>query len=196
MAPVESKGPRVLQGVLVGLLMASAGVNLLQAERLWETMGPQPSPASAVGRAVPDVDGYAPDGRRVSHRMRDGRPTVLYYFASTCAWCQRNWDNLNALTQGTEGRFRILAVTAERNMAGDVAKHRIQAEVVEGVPAPILASFGFQNAPHLVVVSPEGVVSAEWLGAPTPRMERQIEAAFDVLLPGLSPATRLPLRAQ
>ena len=196
MTPIDVKGLRVLVGVLGALLLASASLILLQAERLWAATGPQPSPASAIGRAVPEIEGYTLDGQRVSHRLRDGLPTVVYYFTPSCIWCERNWDNLNALTRGTQGRFRILAVTAKRNVVGDLAARQVQAEVIEGVSTPVLASFGFRSAPHLVAISPDGVLTAEWLGAPTPRLQRQIETAFDVLLPGLSPPALRQLPTQ
>jgi hypothetical protein len=194
MASIEPTRSRMLNRALVALLLASAGVNLLQAERLSEARGPQPAPASAVGRAVPEIEGFTLEGRPVTYRLRDGLPTALYYFSPTCAWCQRNWENLNALTRGTTGRFRVLALTGARHVADTVATAHVEAEIIEGVPGPVLASLGFQTAPHLLVVSPAGVVAAEWLGAPTPRLERQIETAFGVLLPGISPAIsrRLP----
>ena len=39
-------------------------------------------------------------------------PTVLYYFSPTCGWCERNWDNVRALSAAAPGRYRFIGLSS------------------------------------------------------------------------------------
>ncbi len=60
---------------------------------------------------IPDADGeygvdpievQSPAGQRRSVRFDAGLPTVVYFFSPTCGWCERNWDNVLALSAASD----------------------------------------------------------------------------------------------
>ena len=177
---------------LAVLLVVSAGVNMVQAYRLSLAGDCRPL-ASRIARSAPAaVAGVSLDGNPVYRAVAGSVPTVVYYFRSTCTWCQRNWANIEALHRAADGRYRVLALSAETGLQAYAKARGLSLELLEGVNPETLGVFGFSVTPDMVVVSPEGQITHEWRGAFTPRMARQVEDLFGLQLPGLSDAAPTP----
>jgi peroxiredoxin len=172
-----------------GLLLVSTGVNALQAQRIHSLLAATRTGASIVGQMAVPLVGETLDGQRVRLTFNRRRPTVLYYFSGACTWCERNWANVEALDDAASGRYRLVAVSAERGLAEYVRRRNVRLEVVEGISENVRAAFGFYGTPHTVVIDAEGVVTHEWRGAFSPRIERQISELFEISLPGLQSTT-------
>jgi len=181
---VKWSKPVSVLGATLLLLLLSTGVNVLQAQRIHSLVSANPSVSSVVGRTVKSLTGLSLDGSPVDISLRADRPTVVYFFSSKCKFCDMNWTNIQALASAAMGRFRVVAVSTERGLRGYLAARHVTVEVLEGISDNTRESFGFSGTPHTVVVSFEGLVTHEWRGAYTPRMQRQIEDLFDVALPG------------
>jgi len=98
------------------LLVLSVGVNVLQARRIWSLIG-RPAPESQLlGKRVGSIQGVSLDGQPTTVSLQGSLPTVLYHFSSTCAWCERNWQNLEAVAQAAAGRYQVIAVTTEKGV--------------------------------------------------------------------------------
>jgi hypothetical protein len=110
---------------------------------------------------------------------------VIYLFSTTCRWCEQNWANVMALRTSRGDRFRFIAVAAEAISGEFVQARQLDLELVGGLTKESMDELGPGPTPHTLVVSRDGVVSHEWLGAFTGRTQRQIEALFGVSLPGL-----------
>jgi hypothetical protein len=82
-------------------------------------------------------------------------------------------------------RFRFVAVTAERDVRGFAAARGFGFEILQRIPEEARRAFGFRGTPHTVVVSSQGLITHEWVGAYNKDHRRQIERLFDVPLPGL-----------
>lgn len=174
-------------GTVCVLLTLSAGVNVLQARRIRSLLdATQASPV--LGTRAPVLTGYSVLGTQVEVRLDTGLPTFVYYFSPSCGWCERNWANIQALAFAGKDKFRVVAVTTERNLRDYLYQRQVTVDVIEGISENTRARFGFRPTPHTVVVSGDGVITRDWQGAFTPRIERQIEELFVVDLPGLSPA--------
>ena len=175
----------LVSALTVGLLMLSVGVNVLQGKRIKAMVDAKASVASSVGHQVVPLVGFSLEGVPVLRPVATDVPTLLYYFSPTCGWCERNWDNLRALDRGAQGRYRVVLVTRARGVAQYMKEHGLQLEVVEGISEAVVEAYKFSGTPQTLVASIEGTVSHDWRGAYTPRIERQIEELFGVLLPGI-----------
>ena len=177
----------VVSTVTVGLLMLSVGVNVSQARRIKDLVKARVSAASSVGHQVVPIEGFSSDGLPVLRPVAMDVPTVLYYFSPTCAWCDRNWDNIRALDRGSNGRYRVLLLTRARDVRQYLAERQLDFEVVEGISESVAEAYKLNGTPQTLVASIEGIVTHDWRGAFTPRMERQIEDVFGISLPGVTP---------
>lgn len=174
-----------MSALTAGLLMLSVGVNVMQARRLKAIVDANKSVVSSVGHPVVPVRGYSLSGEPVIELVAKDVPTVLYYFSPSCAWCTRNWDNIRALERGANGRYRVLLVTRARDVASYLKEHGLTFDVVEGIGESVVEAYKLSGTPQTLVASIEGIVTHEWRGAFTPRIERQIEELFGVSLPGV-----------
>jgi hypothetical protein len=185
---VEMKTRLMVGGCLL-LLVVSTTVNVLQAQRIQTLLVATKGGASTIGTEAIPIIGVTVAGERTTVMFKDRRPTVLYYFSPTCGWCERNWANIQALHDGAEGRYRVIAVSSERGLADYVRRHDVAVDVIEGISENVRTAYGFYGTPHTVVVDVEGVVTHEWRGAFSPRISRQIEELFGLRLPGVQAAT-------
>jgi len=169
------------------LLAVSAGVNVLQAQKI-KSMRDSGKPPSSIDRVAAPVAGFSMAGLPLELAPRGDVPTVLYYFSPTCSWCDRNWDNIGALVAAANGRYRVVAVSTTRGLREYADTRGLNLDVIEGISENTRQAFGFTSTPHTLVVSTEGVITHEWRGAFTPRIERQIEQLFGIELPGIRSA--------
>lgn len=175
----------VVSGLTVVLLMLSVGVNVLQARRIKAMVDANASVASSIGDRVVPLEGFSLQGAPLLKPVARDVPTMLYYFSPTCAWCDRNWDNIKALDRGAQGRYRVILLTRARDVRQYLVERGLNLEVVEGVSESTVQAYKLNGTPQTLVASIEGIVTHEWRGAFTPRIERQIEELFGVSLPGI-----------
>lgn len=167
------------------MLALSVTVNVMQAQRIRMLVTVEPTD-TLVGRSGGLIEGFTLDGSAVTLGTGPGVPVVLYYFSSSCGWCARNWENVEALVKASNGRYRVVALSSERNLKAFASRQRLTVEVIEGISAASMARYQFSGTPHTVVVDAAGTIAHSWRGAFGARIERQIEDLFDVALPGLS----------
>jgi peroxiredoxin len=167
-------------------------MNAVQAHKIHSLVATKPSLKSRVGSLAPTLTGVGIDGEPRSVGFGDGLPTVLYFFSSTCSWCERNWANVESLVKASPGRFRFVGVSAERDLREFTRTHKVGFEVVAGISDESVRAFGFGPTPHTVVVSSQGRISVEWTGAFEDKRKRAIESFFDIDLPGLLPKISRP----
>jgi hypothetical protein len=178
---------KVLIWIPIFLFASSVLVNVLQAQRIRSLLDEGRGP-SLIGRLVPDLSGHSVTGDPRRLAFRGGLPTVVYFFSPSCPWCERNWPNVEALNKGAGKHYRLIAVSSATNLKKYLEQRQLTIDVIEGLSDDDVASFGFSGTPHTVVVSADGQVTTEWRGAFSARIERQLEAQFQVVLPGIRPA--------
>jgi hypothetical protein len=169
----------------VVLLMLSVGVNVLQARRIKAMIDARASAASSIGHPIVPIKGYSLEGVPVLKSVAKDVPTVLYYFSPTCVWCNRNWDNIRALDRGAHGRYQVVLLTRARGVREYLKQYGLEIEVVEGISESVVEAYKLGGTPQTIVASIEGLVTHDWRGAFTPRIERQIEELFGISLPGM-----------
>lgn len=173
----------VLSYATVVLLVVSASLNLVQASRLGAFAGWTPA-QPAPGTTAPPVHVTSPSGQELDLQFQ-GRPTILYYFSPACGWCEKNWLNVKALMAATDGRFHFIGLTSAPDVTGYLQAHRLSFEVYSGLRDDVARQYHFGGTPHTVVISGDGRVLHNWVGAYTAQQQREIEASMHVALPGL-----------
>jgi hypothetical protein len=173
-----------LAAAILTLLLISVGLNVLQARRIDDLLDPSPT-TGRVGTLAGAVVGRGLDGAPVRIAFDTGQPTLVYYFSTTCRWCERNWRNVQVLADAAQDGYRVIAVTSEPDVAAFVRSRGFAFEVVQDVADETRRRFGFKGTPHAVLISAQGLVSHEWLGAFQGNAARQIENLFGIVLPGL-----------
>jgi len=95
-------------------------------------------------------------------------------------------DNLKALLDKADAEYRFIALSlSEEALAQYVANNELKMPVYSGLSAETMKTYKLGSTPQTIVISPEGKVLKEWMGAYVGEQQKQIEAFFHVSLPGL-----------
>jgi hypothetical protein len=169
------------------MLACSLVLNVVQSQRARASHLAQPGTVRA-GTMLPPLDVVASSGRRAELRYTpEDLPTILYFFSPTCGWCERNWNNIAALERLTRGRYRFVPLSTTADVQRIRTQHGITFEIYSGLSDASRRAHGFAGTPHTIVVSNTGRVLKAWAGAYNDQVRREIEAYFQVGLPGLAP---------
>ncbi len=161
--------------ILVGMLSASVLINVGLAHRL------PPGTDVPSFRAV-DLRGQP----RTIVYNNESKPTVLYVLTPACSWCARNMDNFKALVDQENSQYRFIAVSLSRHgLAEYVAKNDLNLPVYTDLSAETQKAYKLGGTPQTIVVSPEGRLLQNWGGAYVGDQKAQVEAFFNIKLPGL-----------
>jgi hypothetical protein len=116
-----------------------------------------------------------------------GKPTVFYVFSPTCAWCERNTRNINAVVGLKGDSFRFVGLSlADDGLQGYVESHHFSFPVYKGLTPESVQMLGLGATPQTIVVSPDGRVLKNWVGAYGASVQPEVEEFFNVRLPGLA----------
>jgi len=173
------------------LLVASVSLNVVLARRIWSFTHFQSKRAAErllkVGTTVPPIAAKRVDGQLglISYQGSE-QSTVLYIFTPPCSWCARNVDNLKTLLDKERGQYHFIGLSlSENSLAEYVAKNDLNLPVYSGLSQETLTTYKLGSTPQTIVISPEGKVLQDWVGAYVGDQKSQVEAFFDVSLPGL-----------
>lgn len=114
------------------------------------------------------------------------RPAVLYFFSTSCGWCERNWPNVLDLEASTRGRYEFIGVSNSIDTAEFVSERALPFTCLTGVPVEELRRLHLGGTPRTIVMSRDGRVVRDWVGAYTEATLKEIEQFFGVRLPGLN----------
>jgi peroxiredoxin len=172
-------------------LMVSVTLNVLLAHRVSSLIHwPSPRIADAVlkvGTSVLPIAAKRLDGRRelISYQQLT-QPTVLYVFTPPCPWCARNLDNLKVLMDEASGQYRFIGVSlSQQGLAEYLEKNDLKLPVYSDLTPETLKAYKLGSTPQTIVISPQGKVLQDWVGAYVGDQKSQVEAFFHVNLPGL-----------
>jgi len=151
---------------------------------------PEPPPSPQVGTLLPQLPLESLAGEKTVLRWDSGQPTIVYVFSTTCPWCLRNLDNINALHASLKSRARFVALAID---GGDAARYVTSTgftlPVYHKPTGDILKLLG-GGVPQTVVIAADGKVTDNWVGAYTGASAKQVEQRFGVQLPGLAAQAR------
>ena len=179
---------------LLGLLIASLALNVYlgwNVKRLKSIAAEPPeTPQLAPGTVIKPVTALNLNGQQetISYAAASS-PTVFYVFTTKCGWCERNTQNINAIANLRGNAFRVVGLALDND---DVAKyvetHHFTFPVYRGLTDDSMRMLGVGGTPQTIVVSPDGRVLKNWVGAFGALTQPEVEEFFNVQLPGLTAA--------
>jgi len=175
----------------LGLLLASVTLNVVLARRVWSFTHEQSIIAAErrlkVGTVVPPIAAKSVSEQPGVILYQSEQPsTVLYILTPKCPWCARNMDNFKTLVDKKSAQYRFIGLSlSEVGLAPYVAKNELNLPVYSGLSAETLKTYKLGSTPQTIVISPEGKVLQDWVGAYVGDQKFQVEAFFHVTLPGL-----------
>jgi peroxiredoxin len=188
--PARGISRRALTAITAALVV-SVVLNVELAHRL-QTLNVARSARRAellvkIGATVPPISAKRLDGQPGVISYQDAeQSTVLYIFTPPCSWCARNMSNLKTLLDQEGSHYRFIGVSlSEEGLAQYVLKNDLKLPIYSGLSSEVLKTYKLGSTPQTIVVSPEGKVLQDWVGAYVGDQKSQIEAFFHVALPGL-----------
>jgi peroxiredoxin len=176
--------------IVFAMLIGSVLINVVLAHRLRQfsrVIGKTSERTLKSGTAVPSFQAVDLEGHtRTVAYDQELKPTVLYIFTPPCSWCSRNMDNFKALVarEGAEYRFIGLSLSKD-GLPQYVVRQGLTIPVYTGLSTEMQKVYKLGGTPETIVVSPEGRVLQDWMGAYVGDQKSQVEAFFHVTLPGL-----------
>jgi peroxiredoxin len=173
------------------LLLASVSLNVVLARRIQSFRQFQSIRASErllkLGTTVPSIVAKRLDGQQEVISYQDAeQSTVLYIFTPPCSWCARNMENLKTLLEKEGGHYRFVGLSLSGDTLPEyVAKNDLKLPIYSGLAAETLKTYKLGSTPQTIVISTEGKVLQDWVGAYVGEQKSQVEAFFHVTLPGI-----------
>jgi len=145
----------------------------------------------AIGKALPPLPVQDLQGHKQVVQYDTGAPVVLYVFAPSCGWCNRNAPNIAALARAKSSAFRFIGLSlTSRDASTFVRQHGMDFPVYVTTDQAVFTSLGLGSTPQTLVVSSAGRVMKNWVGAYDGELRSEIETFFGMGLPGLTIARR------
>jgi len=173
---------------MTGLLLSSLILNLALALKIHDLRAVK-IPPPITGVSLSPFPASDLGGRRELLTFSDaGKPTVLYVLSPDCRWCSRNLANIRTLASKRGSSYRFIGIAVA------VPNPKGFSEAFDpGFPIYSISSFDvvkqipLGTTPQTLVVTPQGLVVKNWVGAFSDSNRKEIEAYFGVELPGLTP---------
>src|SRR6266404_3092821 len=176
------------------MLVLSVAINVVLAHKLRQFSGLTGKPTEVLrsGAVVPPLEAVDLNGKaRTIAYDQVSQPTVLYIFTPPCSWCTRNMNNLKTLLDKDSGQYRFIGLSlSDAGLMDYVTRNELKLPVYSGLSTETLKSYKLMSTPQTIVVSPEGRVLQNWVGAYVGEQKSQVEAFFHVALPGVTAAPK------
>jgi peroxiredoxin len=173
------------------LLLVSVSLNVILARRVWSFTHPRSirsaeSPLKA-GTIVPSLAVKRMDGQpNLISYQSSKQSTVLYILTPSCSWCARNMDSFKTLLNKEGGQYRFIGLSlSEDRLAEYVARNELKLPIYSGLSPDAVKTYKLGSTPQTIVISPEGKVLQNWVGAYAGDQKSRVEAFFDITLPAL-----------
>lgn len=198
-AAESAAGKRTIKS-LVFFLVVSVGLNAGLAYKLRQFLDAQEAQVARAearrlkqGTAVPALAAKRVEGNIVETISYVGtdRPTVLYVLSPRCGWCARNENSIKKLIAEKRDEYRFVGISLVEEGAQDYAvTHELGIPLYTGVSEDTKAAYKMGGTPQTIVVSPKGIVLANWNGAYLSKQKNAVEDFFKVKLPDIDLKTK------
>lgn len=179
-----------VDGFVLLLLVASLSLNVYLGWKIRQgtTSSRQNTVTLSPGTKVDPVTAVTLDGIQHTISYEDtNKPTVLYVLSPTCVWCDRNNANLKRLSELRGNDFRFIGLSlAEPGLKAYVDAQHLEFPVYTRLTTETIQALGLGSTPQTIVISPDGRVLKNWIGAYIDPLRPEVEAYFGITLPGLT----------
>ncbi len=119
----------------------------------------------AMAEKAPDFEVTTIDGETISlsQSLEDGKPVVVYFTASWCPTCARNWPAMSEVYPEFEDRLTLVAISIDPTDTDDVMRNlseekKFRFPSTSGHPE-IMMDFGVESQATTVGVDREGNIA-------------------------------------
>lgn len=180
-----------LQLLTIALLICSVILNVFLARKTKSLrsalMHVKTEDSLLLGTSLPPIEAKGLDGRPAVIRYGpDELPTILYVFTPPCSWCLKNVQNIRTLAERTHGRYRVIGLSLSSDKLREyVTKSGFEFPIYSDLSPGAVMAYRLGSTPQTIVISNEGKLVKEWMGAYMGNTKREIEEQFGVELPGI-----------
>ncbi|MDC0933602.1 TlpA disulfide reductase family protein [Arcobacteraceae bacterium] len=116
------------------------------------TMAPDFSLTTTTGEKV-SLNGY----------LESQKPTLVYFTASWCPVCAKNWPSLNTVYKEYKDKVNFIAISIDPTDTNDVLnklakKHNLEFPMVSGQPK-LMVDFGVRGQATTIIVNKKGKIT-------------------------------------
>jgi hypothetical protein len=195
-ASSEIRGLRRVIWAMTVILSISLAANLLLAYKIkglnnsLQAKAAPPKPLLPPGTKVAPIKASRLDGQQeIISYGESFQPVVLYVFTPQCQWCANNLANLKAILAQKQGSYRFVGLSlADKDLNDYVGKNKLDIPIYINPAKESQQEYKLGNTPQTIIVSPEGKVLQNWIGAYTGIVQNEVERYFGIKLPGLAPS--------
>jgi hypothetical protein len=184
------KSKRIGLIIIMSVLLASSGVvNILLAREVSSLrLALQSRRELSVGDSVQPIVVHSLDGTPATITFSDHTlPTILYVFSPQCVWCTRNFDNIKAIENGLNGKYRFIGLSMSAvSLEEYITSNNLSFPVYKEPDQRSIIDFKLGGTPQMLVISQDGKVVKNWHGAYSGDQEKDVENFFGISLPGIS----------
>lgn len=139
------------------------------------------------GVVISEISVLDPNGNsKVIACNRGSQETILYVFSPTCVWCDRNLNNIKALKDNVAQSYQFIGLSLSGLGLNEYIKsHQLDFPVYKQPSKEVIRRLDLGATPQTIVISPEGKVLKNWVGA-YGSSKPEIETYFGVQLPGIT----------
>ncbi len=192
-ASISSRKQRMPSSILIltVLLSISACLNIFLASKVRELTDSliyiKGESSLKIGEKVPAISAKNLDGNTVTIAY-DGRrkPLILYVFTPQCKWCYKNLQNVQTLANELHEKFDFVGLSLSTDQLKEyVTQHDLDFPVITDLPITTIQAYKLGGTPQTIVVSPDGEVLKNWVGAYQESMQKEVEDYFNIQMPGI-----------
>lgn len=190
-AGVEVRTLRRVIWAMTLILGLSLAANLALAYRIRK--GNQPGTAAKfsalpAGTTVSPIKAQDVNGREVTISPQDSsQPVVIYVFTPQCIWCLRNLANLNKILAEKHEAYRFVGLSlTDKDLKQYLIDKKIDIPVFMNPAEQSRSQYRLGPTPQTIVLSSDGRVIQNWVGAYAGTQQAEVEKFFGVNLPGLT----------
>jgi hypothetical protein len=137
-----------------------------------------------VGTRLPTLRARALNGRLTDIKHDIGKPTIFYIFKPGCVYCGVNLASIRALAANLNGCCRIIGVSLTKDPpVSYLQSSPLPFDVYYDSDPKDADAYFLGSTPSTIVVSGQGIATANWLGTYRFGTKRAIERMFHVSLP-------------
>jgi peroxiredoxin len=144
-----------------------------------------------VGLSVPPIELLSMNGTlsKISY-SETTVPTVLYFFSTSCKWCDLNSQNIKFMGSSLKDNYRFIGICLDRDLkelSQYVSRNELPFPIYHTPSSTDWTTYKLGGTPQTIVVSPEGKVLEEWSSAYSLDSRVAVESFFKINLPGIKP---------
>jgi hypothetical protein len=147
-----------------------------------------PNPTLREGEIVPPISVMSLDDKQeiIDYKRTDG-VTILYIISPECVWCDRNLENINALAKLNGKSYRFIGLSlVDDGLKDYLAAHKFNFPIYAKLSRDSVDALRLGSTPQTIVISPEGRIVKNWVGAYGKDLRPEVESYFKVTLPGIT----------